>query len=175
MSSVAVPSKAGSHADLEVALEVADIRRLLPHDLWAPVVLEAAALASAVVSVAASTEDAADSEEEASKIAEAMAEVVVEESATKEAVASEAPTDTARHQTPQLGRAALVLAVEVATAAEVDMEALDHRIATVVVGMTRAVAVAHMMIDPADIAAALVVTETVMPRLEASVAATWSR
>jgi hypothetical protein len=171
MSSAAVPSKAGSHADLEVALEVADIRRLPRHDLWALVDLEAAALASAVASVAASTEDGADSEE-ASKIAEAMAEVVVEESATKEAVASEAPTDTARRQTPQLGRAALVLAAEVA---EVDMEALDHRIAMVVVGMTRAVAVAHMMIDPADIAAALVVTETVMPLLEASVAATWSR
>lgn len=173
MSSVGVQSKAGSHADLEVALEVAGIPKLPPHDPWAQVGL-VAALASVVASVAASTEVAAGSEE-ASKIAEVMVEVVVVESATKAVVASEAPTDTARRQTHQPARVALVLAAEVATAAaEVDMEALDHRIATVVVGMTRAVAVAHMMIDPADIEAALVVTVTVMPLREASVAATWS-
>ena len=184
MSNVAVPSRAGNRVDLEAALEVADIQRPLLPDPWALAGSAAPPvdLVSVVVSAAASmvAEDVADSEE-ASKIVEVMVEVDEAASATKAAGASEAQTDTERRQMHQLDQAAhalpvlAVLAV-VATAAEVvGMEALDHQIATAVVGMTRAVAVAHMMTDPADIAAALVVMETVTPPLGVSVAATWSR
>jgi hypothetical protein len=44
-----------------------------------------------------------------------------------------------------------------------------------VVGMTRVVAVAHMMTDPEDIVAATEGTVIVMDHLEVEVAATWSR
>lgn len=178
MSSVAELSRAGSPADLEVALEVADTRRLLLPAQWdlevlAPPLEDQAVsvVASVVASMAA--EAVADSGE-VSKIVEvtvapaAPAAAVDEEAlATKVVEASEARTATVHHQMLQLDQAVLapvvlevlaVLAVVVAMEAEVVvMEPLDHRIATVVVvGMTRAVAVAHMMTDPADIVAAAV-------------------
>ena len=180
---MAVPSRAGNRVDLEAVLEVAVTRRPFLPDPWAlaglaaPLVDLGFVVASAAVSMV--VEDAEGSGE-VSKTVEVILEVDEAASATKAAEASEVQTDMEHHQTPQLDQVAhapAVLAAVVATVAEaVGMEALDHRIATVVVGMTRAVAVAHMMTDPADnAAAALVATETVMRPLEVLAAATWSR
>jgi hypothetical protein len=153
---------------LEEALEVVDIRRLFLPDQWAlaglaaPLVDQVSEVASEVVSMVA---EAVVDSGEASQIVGGMAGVDEEALATKVVAVSVAQTDTERHRMPQLDQeahapavlAVLAVLVVVATAAGVvGMEALDHRIATVVVGMTREVAVAHMMTDPADIAAAAV-------------------
>jgi len=75
----------------------------------------------------------------------------------------------------------VVVATVVVDIAEEDM-VLAPQIATALacqrqlVGMIRVVAVAHMMIDPVDIAAAVVeATEIVMVHPVVEVAATWSR
>jgi hypothetical protein len=150
---------------LEEALEVVDIRKLFLPDQWAlaglaaPLVDQVSEVASEVVSMVA---EAVVDSGEASQIVGGMAGVGEEALATKVVAVSVAQTDTERHRMPQLDQeahapAVLAVLVVVATAAGVvGMEALDHRIATVVVGMTREVAVAHMMTDPADIAAAAV-------------------
>lgn len=183
MSNVAAPSEAGSPADLEVALEAAVTLRLLLPDQWALEGLEVPVEeASVVASVAASTvAEVVAASEEASQTVEVMAEVAVVALATKGVEACVALTDTAPLQMLQLDQedhARVVLeALQVAMVAEaVDMGALDRRIATAVVGMTRAVVVAHMMTDPADtVAAAIVDLEIAMRLLEVSAAATWSR
>jgi hypothetical protein len=143
--------------------------------LEAPLVDLAFEAASEAVSMVA---EAVVDSEGAFKTVEAMAEAGEEALATKAAGGSEAQMDTVRHLMLQLVQAAhaKALLVAVGMGVGVVMEVLDHRIATVVaVGMTRAVAVAHMMTDPADIAAAAVeVMETVTHRPE-EVVATWSR
>ena len=183
-------SRAGSRVVLEVVLEVVDIRKPLLPDPWGLAVLEAPLvdLASEEASGAVSTvgEAAVDSGP-AFQIVEAMAEAGEEVLATKAVEGSEVRMDTVRRPMLLLAPVAHALAVlavlvvlavvaVVAMGAGVGMGPLDHRIVTVVaVGMTRAVAVAHMMTDPADIVVAAVeAMETVMRRLE-EVAATWSR
>lgn len=177
-------SRAGSRVVLEVVLEVVDIRKPLLPDPWALAVLEAPLvdLASEEASGAVSTvgEAVVDSGV-AFQIVEAMVEAGEEVLATKAVEGSEVRMDMVRrpmHLLAPVAHALAVLAVlaVVAMGAGVGMGPLDHRIVTVVVvGMTRAVAVAHMMTDPADIVVAAVeAMETVMRRLE-EVAATWSR
>ena len=177
-------SRAGSRVVLEVVSEVVDIRKPLLPDPWALAVLEAPLvdLASEEASGAVSTvgEAVVDSGV-AFQIVEAMVEAGEEVLATKAVEGSEVRMDMVRrpmHLLAPVAHALAVLAVlaVVAMGAGVGMGPLDHRIVTVVVvGMTRAVAVAHMMTDPADIVVAAVeAMETVMRRLE-EVAATWSR
>ena len=177
-------SRAGSRVVLEVVLEVVDIRKPLLPDPWALAVLEAPLvdLASEEASGAVSTvgEAVVDSGV-AFQIVEAMVEAGEEVLATKAVEGSEVRMDMVRrpmHLLAPVAHALAVLAVlaVVAMGAGVGMGPLDHRIVTVVVvGMTRAVAVAHMMTDPADIVVAAVeAMETVMHRLE-EVVATWSR
>jgi hypothetical protein len=193
MLNVAEQSKVGNLVALEVDSEAVDTQRQLPLAQWDPAVLSMDLLGDLVDSEAASVvvsrveEDEADSEVVASRTEEAMA-VVEEVLATKEVVAShpeedtvaeiavgmEDPTDTEPPQMPQLVQ---VAEVEVATAEEALVVPV-LQIATVlacqrqVVGMTRVVAVAHMMTDPAD-TVAVEATMTVTGLVE--VAAIWSR
>lgn len=180
-------SRAGSRVVLEVVLEVVDIRKPLLPDPWALAVLEAPLvdLASEEASGAVSTvvEAVVDSGV-AFQIVEAMVEAGEEVLVTKAVEGSEVRMDMVRRPMLLLAPVAHALAVlavlavvaVVAMGAGVGMGPLDHRIVTVVVvGMTRAVAVAHMKTDPADIVVAAVeAMETVMRRLE-EVVATWSR
>ena len=199
MSNVAELSKAGNLADLEVVLEVADTQRQFLLALWAlavSVVLQGAQAGSGAASVVASmVEEVEADSEEASKIVEALA---VEEEVldTKVGVASLREVDmeetvvgtadqmdTVHLLTLQLAQ---VVRVVVAMAAVGPVEevtgALVLQTATVLalrrqlVGTTRVEAVAHMMTDPADIAAAAVeVTEIAMALPAQVVVATWSR
>jgi hypothetical protein len=190
MSNVAVLSRAGSHADSEAVSEVVDIQKLFLPDQWAPAVLVAhledqavSAVASAVVSMAA--EDAADPGEAPQTV---LPTVVVEEEAlatkvlgaSPEAVMAEGIVDLMDTERLQMLQLVQVVHAPPAPAPGAGMEALALRIAAVlgaqVVDMTRAVAVAHMMTDPADTAAAAAVEamETAM-HPEVEVVATWSR
>jgi len=187
-------SRAGSLAVSEVDSAVVDIRRQLPLAQWDPVglmdLLGDRVDSEEAVSVAASRGQEAEVDSEvavASRTEEAMA-VVEEVLATREvvdshpeevtvveiAVGMEDPTDTVHPPMPQL-----VQVVEVeAGMAEEALVVPVLQIATVlpcqrqVVGMTRVVAVAHMMTDPAD-TVAVEATMTVMGLVE--VAAIWSR
>jgi hypothetical protein len=194
MLNVAEQSRVGNLVALEVDSEAVDTQRQLPLAQWDPAVRSMDLLGDLVDSEAVSVvvsrveEDEADSEVVvASRTEEAMA-VVEEVLATKEvvdfhpeedtvaeiAVGMEDPTDTEHPQMPQLVQ---VGEVEAATAGEALVVPV-LQIATVlacqrqVVGMTRVVAVAHMMTDPADIVA-VEATMTVMGLV--AVAAIWSR
>lgn len=196
MSNVAAPSKAGSLADSEVALGDVATRRLLLHDQWDLAGLGRPAADSEVASVVVSMvgeEAAAAASEVAFKIVEATAvveeEVLVIKAAAPPEVALAAATavgilartDTVHPRMRQLGQVARAPVLSAAAAtAEAGMAALAHRIATVLapqgrVGMTRVVAVAHMMTDPAVTAAAAVEAMGTANPLEAEAVAIWSR
>lgn len=182
-------SKDGSLADLEVDLVGEDIPKQSLPDRWALVALDLLAdlVASGAVSGAVSmVEEAEVGSEAASRIEAAMVagEVVLD---TKEAadfrpegvmeeiaVGMEDPMGTELLQMPQLVQAAgageAVGMVEEDMAAPLIVTALECQ--RQLVGMTRAVAVAHMMTDPVDIVE-VVATTTVMDLVE--VVATWSR
>ena len=177
----------GSRVDLEVAWEVADIQKQSPLDQWAlDLVLQADQVASEEVSVEALTvEEAEVDSEEASKTEEVMevaeGEVLDTEAAMAEVIVEVKMVTVHPLLTLQLDQVAEEVVVSVAgvmVAAEV---ILVLQIAMVlacqrqVVGMTRAVAVAHMMTDPEDIVAATEVMVIAMDHLEGEVAATWSR
>lgn len=182
MSNAAELSRAGSHADSEAVSEVVDIQRRFLPDQWAPAVLAhledqaVSAVASEVVSTVA--EDAADLEEAlrivphtvaaeeevlATKVVGASPEAVMAEGIVGLMDMERLPTLQQDHAPP-------------APAPGAAMAALVLQIVAQVVDMTRAVAVAHMMTDPADtaVAAAVEAMETAM-RPEAEVVATWSR
>jgi len=195
MSNVVALSRDGNLADLEVVLEAEDTQRQYPlaQQALASADLQADLADSEVASAEALMADevGVDSEE-ASKIAEAMAVVAVavaaaeEELATKEVEASHpeaateeivaAPTDTHHLQVlppdqAAHAEAATVEAEEVmAPAPLIAMEAPRQ-----LVGMTRVVAVAHMMIDPADTVEVVVETTVIAAPLVVEVEATWSR
>jgi hypothetical protein len=187
MSNVVALSKAGSLADLEVALEVVDIQRPFLLDQWALVVLvhQVVQAGSEVVSVVVSTEEDEADSGAASKIAVAEGEVLATKvvEASPEAVMAEeivvgivARTEPLHPMHP-LVQVVLVVVASAAATAEAGMEA---QIATVLacqgqlVGMT-VVAAAHMMTDPADTAAAAVEVMGIVMHLEVEVVATWSR
>ena len=169
MSNVAALSKAGSRAGLGVALEGVDTQKPLSLDQWALAVLvehledlAVSEVASVVVSMVA--EVVADSGEASKNVAatavegEALATKAVEVFPEEVMEEIEVQMDTERPQTHQPDQVAHAPAVPVVVAsAEAGLEALAPRTATVlvgqVVGMTRVVAVAHMMTDPADTAA----------------------
>lgn len=194
MLNVAELSKAGSLVDLEVGLEDGDTQRqqLLDLQHLASMDLQVDQAASEVASEADSTavEVEAVSEED-SRIAEVMAGADEEALDTKGVVASnlgevmvegigvgmEALTATTHLRMLQLVREVAVAAF---LEAEEDMVAPDLLIATALqrqlVGMTRVVAVAHMMTGMADIEEA--VTEVMIAMVHEEVvvaAATWSR
>jgi hypothetical protein len=195
---VAVPSRDGSLAVLEVALEVVVIPKQLPLDQWAlgvSTALLADPAASDLVSVAAlMVGEVEEASEEVSKIEEAMAAVVEEEvldtkaashpeadSAAATVVGMVAQTDMVL-PLPTLLLAPVVHVVEAVATAEEGMVALDLLIATalgcprLLVGMIRVVVAAHMMTDPADTVATTVEdTETVMEPHEVEAVAIWSR
>jgi len=199
MSSVAVPSRGGSLADLEEVLEVVVIPKQPPLDQWAPTVISMAPLevqedfAAVDSEVALMLEEGgADSEEEL-KIVEVMAAGEEEELAIRAAEASHLEVDmeaeivvgmgvqTDTEHPLQMLLLALVVHVVVVTA-EVVMVAPDLPIAMVLaclhqlVGMTRAEADAHMMTGRVDTVATTVEdTGIVMGPLVVEVVATWSR
>lgn len=180
----------------------AGIRKQLLLGLWAlavSTVLPEGQVVSGVVSgVASMVEEAEVVSEEGFKIEEGMAAVVEEEALATKAVEASHPGAVAEIVVGmvalmdmehlllmlQLAPAAHVAVATVAAVgiAEEDMEAPGPQIAVVLacprqlVGMTRVVAVAHMMIDPADIVATLVeAMEIVMVLLAVEAVATWSR
>lgn len=193
--------RAGSLVVLEVVLEDVDTQRQLLRDQWDLVdldlLVDLVSVASEVVdSVAGSmaAEDGVDSEaasrnEEAMvvTIAAAVEEVLAirevvafhpEEATAAIAVGMEDPTDTVLPQMLQLVQVAEAEAqMEVASAEEALVVPVLQIVMVLavqrqLVGMTRVVAVAHMMIDPAD-TVAVEVTTIATALVEA--AATWSR
>lgn len=194
MLSVAELSKAGSLVDLEVDLEDADTqkRQLLDLQHLASMDLQADQAVSEVASEVDLT--AAEVEavsEEDSRIGEATAGVDEEVLATREVVAfnlgevmvegigvgMEVLMATTHLQMLQLVREVAVAAF---LEAEEDMVDPDLQIATALqrqlVGMSRVVAVAHMMTGTADIVEAVAEVMIAMVHEEAVVAAaTWSR
>jgi hypothetical protein len=173
MSNEAALSKAGSRAVLEVALEGVDTQKPLSLDQWALVVLVghlgdlavsevASEVASMVAEVVADSGEASKNVEATAVEGEALATKAVEvfpEEVMEEEI--EAQMDTERPQMHQPDQVAHAPAAPVVVAStEAGLEALAPRTATVlvgqVVGMTRVVAVAHMMTDPADTAPAAI-------------------
>jgi len=191
MLSEVEPSRAGSLADLEVALEGADTQSLPLLAQWVPVV-SAMVLQHQEDSVEAVEEDSEEdlmvAEEEAdsvevgvSKTEEVM--VVVGE----EVLVSVAEADLEEEIVVGMEAAPTVPPLPTLqpdqAAVEVDLEAvhsegvnLQTAMAQGLVGMTHVVAVAHLMIETAVIvAAATEVMVIAMVRLEVEVEATWSR
>jgi hypothetical protein len=193
MSNVVELSRAGSLADLEVALEVVDTQRLFLLAQW---VLEALAAlledqaVSEVVSVEALMAEGDEvASEEVSKTAEVMGEV--EEALDTKGVgvskAGEVMEEAigvgmvgrmamARLQMPQLVQEVVEVALVAASAEEGMVLALQietdlHQ----VVGMTRVVAVAHMMTETLDTEPPIEAMEIAMQHLVVEVVATWSR
>jgi hypothetical protein len=200
MSNAVELSKAGSLADLEVALEVADIQRPFLPAQWVlgvlVVLLEDQAV-SEVVSVVALTADGDEvASEEVSKIVEVMVEaegVLDTKGVEVSKVAGEAmeveivvgmvgPTAMVLPQMPQQVQEAVVVVVAVLAAAAAVMaeegmvRALQiETVLRLVVGMTRVVAVAHMMTETPDTVAATEAMEIVKEDPVVEAAATWSR
>ena len=205
MSNVAELSRDGSLAASAAASEAVDTQRLFLPAQWVREALVALLVDQAVSEVVSeevltADEDEVDSEEDF-KIVEAMEEVVEEEEeveevlATKEAGASKAGEVTgeetvvgmlgrmamALHQMPQLVQEVVVVVVSAAEAAEAADTAEGGMVLALQivlpkgVGMTRVVAVAHMMTETPDTVAAIEAMETVMEDHGVEAAATWSR
>jgi hypothetical protein len=203
---VVVQSKDGNLAGLVAVLEVETIQRHQLLDQWPQVASTVLLVDQGASEVGASVgalmvggEEVAS--EEASKTEEATAAVEEEAWATKEVGASrEEATEVAAEiavgmaaqeaqmdmehplQMLLLDPVVHVVVAVVAAIAEGGMAALDPQIATILarrrqlVGMTRVVAVAHMMTDPAAIeAAAVELTEIATAPLVVEVAVTWSQ
>jgi hypothetical protein len=195
MSSVAELSEAGYPADLEAVLVAVDTPRQFLPDPWdqeASMDHPADLVALEVVDseeVSTVEEDEADSEV-ASRNGVAMAaeEVVLatkaaeafhEEDKAVTVVRMEVPMDIARHPMRLLDQEAeeavleeAVMAAEEGMVAPVPLIAMDLAAQHQLVGMTRVVAVAHMMTGPADIVA---VEDTTIGTELVVVVATWSR
>jgi hypothetical protein len=187
MSSVVELSRDGSLVDLEVDWEVVDIQKQFPLDQWVlDLVLQADQVASEECSVAALTVAEAEVDsEEASKTEEVMeeaeGEVLATKAATVEVIAEVKMVTLHPLLTLQLDQVVGEVVASVPGGMGAVGAILVLQNATVlacqrqVVGMTRVVAVAHMMTDPEDIVAATEGTVIAMDHLEVEVAATWSR
>ena len=193
MSNVVELSRAGSLADLEVALEVVDIQRLFLLAQWDLEALEVLLLVDQVVSEVVFVEALmADGDEgvsgEVSKTVEVMVEVeealdIREAGVSRAGVGMEEivvgmveQMAMALPQMLQLVREVVEVVLVVDTAEE-DM-VLALQIETVLrqaVGMIRAVADAHMMTEAVVIVAVIAAMEIAMEHPVVEAAAIWSR
>lgn len=125
--------------------------RPLPLNLGAAPDSEVASEADVTVSAAAS---AAVEEEEALVVATAASEEEAVAATSAEVVIAASVNKTATTRLPTLlpVQTSVVVLVDAVDLAEVTETAVDQVVVVVVVGMTRATAVAHMMIDQAEIA-----------------------
>ena len=186
MSNVVELSRAGSLADLEVALEVVDIQRLFLLAQWDLEALEVLLLVDQVVSEVVFVEALmADGDEgvsgEVSKTVEVMVEVeealdIREAGVSRAGVGMVEQMAMALPQMLQLVREVVEVVLVVDTAEE-DM-VLALQIETVLrqaVGMIRAVADAHMMTEAVVIVAVIAAMEIAMEHPVVEAAAIWSR